>query len=131
MIRNGWEVQTRRLYAPLGWVYGLASEPISHLNRGPGMNAFIILIDQIVNIYIWTLLAYIIVGWLIAFRIVNPWQPIVRAAVSILGRIHEPILGRIRQFLPDLGGIDFSPIVVFLVAQFLRNLLVDIMTAQY
>ncbi len=95
------------------------------------MNAFIILIDQIVDIYIWTLLAYIIVGWLIAFRIVNPWQPAVRMAVSILGRVHEPILGRIRQIMPDVGGIDFSPIVVFLVIHFLRNLLVDLMTDKY
>ncbi len=110
---------------------------VSHLRQtitstmGPRMNAFVILIDQIVNIYIWTLLAYIIVGWLIAFRIVNPWQPAVRMAVSVLGRIHEPILSRIRQFMPDLGGIDLSPIVVFLVAQFLRNLLINMMTAQY
>ena len=53
------------------------------------MNALAILIDQIVNIYIWTLLAYIIVGWLIAFRIINPWQPAVRMIVSVLGRMHE------------------------------------------
>tara|TARA_E500000081_G_C5819665_1_gene212907 strand:- start:119 stop:457 length:339 start_codon:yes stop_codon:yes gene_type:complete len=112
-------------------VYGLTPETTRHLNQGPNMNALIILIDQIINIYIWTLLAYIIVGWLIAFRIVNPWQPAVRMAVSVLGRIHEPILSRIRQFMPDLGGIDFSPIVVFLAAQFLRNLLVGMMTAQY
>ena len=112
----------------MGWVYGLTPKPNRYLNSRSRMNAFIILIDQIVNIYIWTLLAYIIVGWLIAFRIVNPWQPAVRMAVSILSRIHEPILGRIRRFLPDLGGIDFSPIVVFLVVQFLRNLLVDLMT---
>ncbi len=94
------------------------------------MNAFIILIDQIINIYIWTLLAYIIVGWLIAFRIVNQWQPAVRIAISILGRIHEPILSRIRQFMPNLGGIDLSPIVVFLLAQFLRNLLIGLMSGQ-
>ena len=95
------------------------------------MNAFIILIDQMFNIYIWTLLAYIIVGWLIAFRIVNPWQPAVRMAVSILGRVHEPILGRIRQIMPDVGGIDFSPFVILLVIHFLRNLLVDIMSDKY
>ena len=95
------------------------------------MNAFIILIDQIVDIYIWTLLAYIILGWLIAFRIINPWQPVVRVVASVLGRIHDPILNRIRQFMPDLGGIDFSPIVVFLAVQFLRNILVGMMTAQY
>ena len=110
---------------------------VSHLKQpvtSPGelrMNAFIILIDQIVNIYIWTLLAYIIVGWLIAFRIVNPWQPVVRVAVSALGRMPEPILSRIRQFIPNLGGIDFSPIIVFLAAQFLRNLLISMMTDHY
>lgn len=98
-------------------------------NRGHVMNAFIILIDQVINIFIWTLLAYIIVGWLIAFRIVNPWQPAVRMIVSILGQIHEPILSLIRRFMPNLGGIDLSPIVIFLVAQFIRNLLVGIITA--
>ena len=40
------------------------------------MNAFAILIDQIINLYIWTLLAYLATGWLIAFKIINPWQPI-------------------------------------------------------
>ncbi len=68
-------------------------------------------------------------GWLIAFRIVNPWQPAVRVAASVLGRIHEPILSRVRQFMPDLGGIDFSPIVVFLAVQFLQNLLIGMMSA--
>ena len=95
------------------------------------MNAVVILIDQIINIYIWTLLAYIIVGWLIAFRIVYPWQPFVSMAVSVLGRIHEPILSRIRRFMPDLGGIDLSPIIVFLAAQFFRNLLVGMITSRY
>jgi len=95
------------------------------------MNALAILIDQIANIYIWTLLAYIIVGWLVAFRIINPWQPAVRMAVSVLGRLHEPILSRIRRFLPDLGGIDISPIIVFLAVQFVRNLLVGWLQRQY
>ena len=95
------------------------------------MNALAILIDQIVNIYIWTLLAYIIVGWLIAFRIINPWQPAVRMIVSVLGRMHEPILGRIRQFLPDLGDIDISPIIVFLGVQFIRNLVVNWLATGY
>lgn len=95
------------------------------------MTAVIILIDQIANIYIWTLLAYIIVGWLIAFRIVNPWQPAVRMIISILGRLHEPILSRICQFLPDLGSIDVSPIVAFLAVQFLRNLLLSWLASGY
>ena len=88
------------------------------------MNALIILIDQIVNLYIWTMLAYIVITWLIAFRIINPWQPIVRMAMDFLGRIHEPLMRRVRQFLPDLGGIDLSPIILLLAVQFLRNLVV-------
>ena len=89
------------------------------------MYAVIMLIDQIINIYIWTLLIYIGVGWLVAFRIVNPWQPIVRMIADVLARIHEPLLSKVRRFLPDLGTVDISPIVMFLAAQFIRNLLIS------
>jgi YggT family protein len=92
------------------------------------MTALIILIDQIVNLYIWTMLAYIIINWLIAFRIINPWQPFVRMALTFLGRIHEPLMSLVRRFLPDLGGIDISPIVLLLAVQFLRNLIIGFLT---
>ncbi len=87
------------------------------------MYAFAILIDQIINLYIWTLLAYLASGWLIAFKIINPWQPIVRMIIDVLSRIHEPLLRPIRRMLPNFGAFDISPIVLFLLAQFLRNLL--------
>ncbi|MDC1382107.1 YggT family protein [Candidatus Puniceispirillum sp.] len=87
------------------------------------MYAFAILIDQIINLYIWTLLAYLMSGWLIAFKIINPWQPIVRMIIDVLSRIHEPLLRPIRRILPNFGALDISPIVLFLFAQFLRNLL--------
>ena len=89
------------------------------------MYAFMVLIDQIINIYIWSLLIYVGVGWLVSFRVVNPWQPIVRAITDLLARIHEPLLRRVRRILPDLGSIDVSPIVLFLLAQFIRNLLLS------
>jgi YggT family protein len=89
------------------------------------MYAVIILIDQIINLYIWTLLAYIISSWLVAFKIINPWQPVVRMIINFLARLHEPILRQVRRYLPDLGGIDLSPIVLFLAAQFIRNLLIN------
>ena len=89
------------------------------------MYAVIVLIDQIINIYIWTLLIHIGVGWLVAFRIVNPLQPAVRMITDLLARIHEPLLSQVRRFLPDLGPIDISPIVLFLAAQFIRNLLIS------
>jgi YggT family protein len=89
------------------------------------MYAAIILIDQIINLYIWTLLAYIISSWLVAFKIINPWQPVVRMIINFLARLHEPILRQVRRYMPDLGGIDLSPIVLFLAAQFIRNLLIN------
>ena len=91
------------------------------------MYAFFALIDQIIDIYIWTLLAYLNIGWLIIFKIVNPWQPAVRMINDVLSRIHEPLLRQIRRILPDLGAIDISPIILFLAAQFLRNLLYSVM----
>ena len=89
------------------------------------MTAVLILIDNIVDIYIFTLLAFVIASWLVAFRIINPWQPFVRWLLQALSRLHEPLLGRIRSVLPDLGGIDISPIIVLLAVQFARNLLFE------
>ena len=89
------------------------------------MNALLILIDTIFSLYIWSLVIYVIASWLIAFRIINPWQPFVRSILSTLERLHEPLMGRIRNFLPNLGGIDISPIILLLAAQFLRNLLFE------
>lgn len=89
------------------------------------MNALLILIDSIVDIYVFTLLAYVIASWLVSFNIVNPWQPFVRMILQTLSRIHEPLLSRIRAVLPALGGLDLSPIIVLLAVQFLRNLLFE------
>ena len=93
------------------------------------MYAFAMLIDQIINLYIWTLLAYLATGWLIAFKIINPWQPVVRVIIDALSRIHEPLLRPVRRILPDFEAIDISPIVLFLIAQFLRNFLHSILSA--
>ena len=87
------------------------------------MTALFILIDQIISLYVYTLFAYVIISWLVALRILNPWQPFVRMATNFLGRIHEPLLGRVRRFMPDLGGIDISPVILLLGVEFLRNLI--------
>ena len=93
------------------------------------MYAFAMLIDQIINIYIWTLLAYLTTGWLITFKIINPWQPVVRMVIDVLSRIHEPLLRPVRRLLPDFGALDVSPIVLFLLAQLLRKLLQSMFSA--
>ncbi len=90
------------------------------------MNAVLSLLDTLINLYIYTLLAYVIFSWLIAFKIINPWQPLVRQILSALSQLHEPLLSRIRSVLPDLGGLDISPIIVLLAVQFLRNLFFEL-----
>ena len=75
--------------------------------------------------YIYTLLAYVIASWLIAFKIINSVAPLVRWILQSLGGLHEPLLSRIRNVLSSLGGIDISPIIVLLAVQFLRNILFE------
>ena len=70
---------------------------------------------------------WIVLGLLIHFDIVNRRSPIVASIYSTLGRIIEPLLSRIRsvfgKFLPDLGGIDLSPVILFLLLHFIDNAL--------
>ena len=109
---------------------GIANDATaSNYELGKYMYAVIVLIDQIINIYIWTLLIYIGLGWLVAFRIVNPWQPVVRMITDLMARVHEPPLRQVRRFLPDLGPVDISPIILFLAAQFIRNLLISTLSS--
>ena len=89
------------------------------------MTSLLLLLDSIISLYIWSLVAYVVASWLIAFNIINPWQPTVRMILNVLDRIHDPLMSRIRSVLPNLGGIDISPIILLLAVQFLRNLLFE------
>jgi YggT family protein len=88
------------------------------------MNPFIWLILTVLDIYFWIIIATVIVSWLIAFNVINGANPYVRQAVFALRRLTEPLLGPIRRFLPDLGGIDISPIVLLIALSFVRYLIV-------
>ena len=65
------------------------------------------------SIYMWIVIA-VVMSWLIAFNIVNRHNDIVRQISYVLYRLTEPVLGPIRRVLPDMGGLDLSPIVVFI-----------------
>ena len=68
------------------------------------------LIDLILTIYMWIIIAVVILSWLVAFNIINRQNDIVRQISYALYRLTEPVLGPIRRLLPDLGGLDLSPI---------------------
>ena len=87
------------------------------------MNPFLWLIDTLINIYIWLLIGSAVLSWLIAFNVVNTRNPIVHNVGEFLFRITEPLLRPIRNMLPNLGGIDVSPVILIIGLLFLRQLI--------
>lgn len=84
------------------------------------MAALLYTIDYALSIYWYLLIAAAIFSWLYAFNVVNPRNQLVGSIGNFLFRVTEPALRPIRRFLPDLGGIDMSPIIVLLIIYFLR-----------
>jgi YggT family protein len=87
------------------------------------MNPFLWLIDTVITLYIWILIAAAVLSWLIAFNVVNTRNQVVASIGDFLYRITEPALRPIRSVLPNLGGIDISPVILILGLLFLRNLI--------
>jgi len=88
------------------------------------MNPFIWLILTVLDIYFWIIIIMVVMSWLIGFNVVNPHNNFVRQILYAVQRLTEPLLGRIRRFLPDLGGIDLSPMVLLIGIIFLQRLIV-------
>jgi len=88
------------------------------------MNPFINLIITIINIYIWIIIAMVVMSWLVGFNVVNMQNDFVRQIRYALYRLTETLLGPIRRVLPDLGGLDISPMVLLLALYFLQQLIV-------
>ena len=87
------------------------------------MNAFLNLVNNVVTLYIWVLIIAAVMSWLIAFKVVNTSNRFVYTVADFLYRITEPALRPLRRFLPKLGGIDISPIILILLLWFARDLL--------
>ncbi|MFI0845112.1 YggT family protein [Mesorhizobium sp. IMUNJ 23232] len=87
------------------------------------MLALIQTVDLALGIYWWFLIASAIFSWLYAFNVVNSRNQFVNTIGTFLFRVTEPVLAPIRRMLPDLGGIDISPIIVLLIIYFLRQFL--------
>jgi YggT family protein len=88
------------------------------------MMPFIWLINTIFQLYFWIIFAMIIISWLIHFGIVDGRNMYVKQINYALRQLTEPLLAPIRRFMPDLGGLDISPIVLLLGMQFLQQLIV-------
>ena len=87
------------------------------------MQSLFLLIDTILGLHVWVLIASAILSWLVAFNVVNTRNRAVYVIGDFLYRVTEPVLAPIRRILPNLGGLDLSPIIVILIIFFIRNLM--------
>jgi YggT family protein len=79
---------------------------------------FIVLV---IDLYIWVVIIGAILSWLIAFNVVNTQNRFVYSVADMLYRVTEPALRPIRRVLPNLGGIDISPVILILILLFIRD----------
>ena len=87
------------------------------------MLSLAVLIDKVIDIYTWIVIAGAIISWLVAFGVINVNNQFIRVVVDLLYRLTEPVLRPIRKILPNLGGVDISPVILLLGLFFIRSLL--------
>jgi YggT family protein len=84
-------------------------------------------ISLLLSLYIYVLVAAAVLSWLIAFNVVNPRNQFVSMVGEFLYRITEPVLRPIRNRLPNLGGIDISPIIVIVIIWFVQIVILPVL----
>ena len=91
------------------------------------MKSILILFDNIVSLYIWILIIHVIFSWLVAFNVLNTSNRFVYSVLDISYKLTSPPLNFIRRFLPNLGSIDISPVILILGLMFFRNLVFEML----
>ena len=84
------------------------------------MNSVFILFDNVITLYIWILIINVVISWLVAFNVLNTQNRLVYSILELTYRLTDPILNKIRRFLPNLGSLDISPIILLLLIWFIE-----------
>ena len=90
------------------------------------MKSIFILLDSFITIYLWVIIVNALLSWLVAFNILNTQNRFVFSVLDTTYKLTDPILNKIRRFVPTFGSIDISPIILILGLMFLRNLVFEI-----
>ena len=90
------------------------------------MKSIFILLDSIITIYLWIIIINAILSWLVAFNILNTQNRFVFALLDATYKMTDPVLNKIRRFIPTFGSIDVSPVILILLLMFLRNIIFEI-----
>ena len=85
------------------------------------MQSILILFSNVVNFYIWVLIINAGLSWLVAFNVLNTQNKFVYSILELSYKLTEPALNRIRRFLPNLGSLDISPVILLVLIWFLQT----------
>lgn len=88
------------------------------------MLEFLSFVSYVITLYTYVVIASVILSWLLAFNVINAYSPFVRSLWNALRAVTEPLLVPIRRFMPDLGGIDISPIILLLACFFVQSVII-------
>jgi len=88
------------------------------------MIRLLLFVDDLLGFYAFVLLVSVIVSWLIAFDVINVRNSVVRSLLHVLSALTDPVLAPIRRFLPPVGGLDLSFLVLLLLIQLVRSVLI-------
>jgi len=91
------------------------------------MKSIFILLDNIIAIYLWIIIINAILSWLVAFNILNTQNRFVFSILETTYKLTDPALNKIRRYIPNLGSIDISPVILILLLMFLRNIIFEIL----
>ena len=89
------------------------------------MNSLLFLIIQIIDLYKFVLIIYVIATWLVGFGIINTSNRFVYSLLTALYKICEPSIRIVKKYIPTFGNIDISPIIVFIALEFLKRLIIE------
>ena len=90
------------------------------------MNSILILFNDIVRLYVWVLIINAVASWLVAFNVINTSNRFVYLVLETTYKLTDPPLKFIRNYIPNLGSVDISPIILILGLIFLRNFVSEI-----
>jgi YggT family protein len=91
--------------------------------KGDPMLELLGFISYLITLYVYIIIAGAVMSWLIAFNVINPYNQFVRSIWQGLNALTEPVLRPIRRRMPDLGGIDISPLVLILILFFIQSVI--------
>ena len=90
------------------------------------MKSIFVLLDSVITIYLWIIIVNALLSWLVAFNILNTQNRFVFSVLDATHKMTDPVLNKIRSFIPTFGSIDVSPVVLILLLMFLRNIIFEI-----